>query len=147
DQRLERRQFQLEAQPVGLVPGGEVGGPGGPGPGVEVAPDLVVRPGHRRVRPCGTVRVSEPAATALVATASRSPIESASAPGPTNSSTAFVPPPTPISPMTARITSFPVTNAPVLPVTATWIVSGTACQNDPSARHEAMSCEPSPMPH
>ena len=91
--------------------------------------------------------VSDPASTAMFATARRSSTESASAPGPTNSSTAFVPPPTPISPMTARITSFPVTNAPVLPVSSTWIVSGTACQNDPSARHDAMSVEPSPVPN
>ena len=90
---------------------------------------------------------SEPASTAMFATASRSSTESASAPGPTNSSTAFVPPPTPISPMTDRITSLPVTKLPVRPSSVIWIVSGTACQNEPSARHEAMSVEPSPVPN
>ena len=91
--------------------------------------------------------VSEPASTAMFATARRSSIESASAPGPTNSSTAFVPPPTPISPITARITSFPVTKLAGRPASSTWIVSGTACQNEPSARHEAMSVEPRPVPN
>ena len=51
------------------------------------------------------------------------------------------------APMTARITSLPVTKRPGRPVSSTRIVSGTACQNEPSARHEAMSVEPSPVPN
>jgi hypothetical protein len=57
----------------------------------------------------GKMPVSDPASTAMFATASRSSIVSASAPGPTNSSAMFVPPPAPISASTARITSFPDT--------------------------------------
>ena len=58
-----------------------------------------------------------------------------------------MPPPTPIRSSTARITSLPVTNAASAPSSSTRIVSGTACQNEPSARHEAMSVEPRPVPN
>ena len=105
-----------------------------------------VRPAGRR-RPsssAGKRPVSAPASTAMFATARRSSIVSASAPSPTNSSTAFVPPPTPISASTARMRSLPVTNRPFSPVKVTRIVAGTACQNSPSARQAAMSVEPEP---
>ena len=55
-------------------------------------------------------------------------------------------PPTPISPMTARIRSLPVTNRRFSPVNSTRIVDGTACQNSPSARQAAMSVDPRPVP-
>ena len=58
----------------------------------------------------------------------------------------FVAPPTPISPITARIRSFPVTNGCFSPVNSTRIVDGTACQNSPSARQAAMSVDPRPVP-
>ena len=69
---------------------------------------------RRRSRRPGRSPVSEPASTAMLATASRSSIDSASAPSPTNSSAMFVPPATPISAITARIRSLPVTNGPLL---------------------------------
>ena len=43
--------------------------------------------------------------------------------------------------------SLPVTNDPGAPRSSTRIVSGTACQNEPSARQEAMSVEPRPVPN
>ena len=94
----------------------------------------------------GNRPVSAPASTAMFETARRSSTDSARAPSPTNSSTAFVAPPTPISPITARIRSFPVTNGCFSPVNSTRIVDGTACQNSPSARQAAMSVEPRPVP-
>ena len=83
------------------------------------------------VASAGKMPFSEPASTAMFATASRSSIVSASAPSPTNSSTMFVPPPTPSSPITARITSLPLTYSASRPVSSTWIVPGTTCQNSP----------------
>ena len=77
-----------------------------------VGPPVEIR--RRRSRRRGRSPVSEPASTAMFATASRSSIESASAPSPTNSSAMFVPPATPISAITARIRSLPVTKRPLL---------------------------------
>ena len=59
----------------------------------------------------------------------------------------FVPPATPISAITARIRSLPVTKRRFSPVNSTLIVPGTACQKLPEARHAAMSVEPSPVPN
>jgi hypothetical protein len=80
-------------------------------------------------------------------TASRSSIESAAAPSPTNSSAQLVAPPTPISAITARMRSLPVTNGCFSPLNSTRIVPGTACQNSPRARQAAMSVEPRPVPN
>ncbi|HKI93268.1 MAG TPA: hypothetical protein VJ986_13280 [Gaiellaceae bacterium] len=41
----------------------------------------------------------------------------------------------------------PLTKSPQRPVSSTTIVSGTCCQNEPSARHDAMSVEPRPVPN
>ena len=96
-----------------------------PGPTRSAVHARSVRPSRyaRAFSSAGKRPVSAPASTAMFATASRSSIESASAPSPTNSSAAFVPPPTPISAMTARIRSLPVTNARFSPVNSTRIVA------------------------
>ena len=88
-ERLERREVDLEPLPERRVRVGALRRPGACGHGPRGTP----RPSSS----AGKMPVSEPASTAMFATARRSSTESASAPGPTNSSTAFVPPPTPIS--------------------------------------------------
>ena len=100
-----------------------LGRPGPLGAAVEVRRRSSRRPGRgpsrrRPRRPCSRRRAARRSL-------------SAAAPSPTNSSTVFVPPATPISAITARIRSLPVTNGCRSPVNSTWIVPGTACQNSP----------------
>ncbi len=95
----------------------------------------------------GKMPVSAPASTAMLATARRSSIVSASRrPGRRTRARCRCRRSRRSRPSTARIRSLPATQRLFVPVNSIRIVPGRTCQNSPKARQHATSVEPSPVP-